>query len=678
MPLPSKDAIREGARGAFVALVSLAACASVHAQSTPLLNKVQTIATASTGVPIEHQINLATVGTYQITLTDLGALLTPTAPLSSVKLAVTSGSTLVGTPLAAAGTLTLNATSAGTYVIHVVGKPGSGIGSGPIGIQVVSGTTTIDSFSDNIALPAQPLTGQEAALDDSFSIATSGTYLLALQDLGVPQSLGNSALTLLLVDEATQTPVQVLPDPANNGALQANVTLQASHTYAVFAIGQAPAGVSGGLYSVRVVPPGGGTPVYSTTVTIGGTVLLGNPTLTAGAHTLTAADLSFPAALSQLEVAVVLDGQLAAPVMGASTQTFTAVAGTYQVYGSPVAATTAPGAGSYSVQLQPQGGGTPDLSVARAATSSTSSLKPYSFDTTVATAGSYSASLQNFTFPVSLVSVSMGVVQSGVLLANPLTAAGSSSVTATAGPISFLAFAQGDPVQGGLFDINLTASGSTTLLFDTTQGVVGTSLAFIANKVTVPASGKYILSASDVAFPAGFANFAVALTQGGTTAGTIYGTDQITVSASPGDYFVNLIAQPAGADNAGTYAVSMTAAPPPTVTLTPSATSVAQGGTVTLTWSSQNATSCTASGGWSGTEALSGSVQTSALTTNTTFTLTCAGGGGSTAQSVTVTVNAASTSGSGKSGGGGMDVLTLLILTILCCGGGLCRVRGVS
>lgn len=676
MPLPSKDALRKGARGAFVAFACIAACASVHAQSTPLLSEVQTIATASTGVPIEHEVDISAAGTYQIILTDLGALLTPTAPLSSVKLAVTSGGTLVGTPLVGAGTLTLNAAAAGTYVIHVVGKPGTGIGSGPIGIQVLSGTTTVDSFSDNIALPAQPLPGQEVALNDSFPIATSGTYLVVLQDLGIPQSLGNGALTLLLVDEATQTPVQVLPDPANNNALQANVALQSGHTYAVFAIGQAPAGVSGGLYSVAVIPPGGGTPAYAKTVPIGSTTLLGSPTLTAGAHTIAVTDLKYPAALSQVEVAVVLNGQFAAPVMGASTQSFAAAAGTYQVYGSATAATAAPGAGSYSVQVQPQGGA-PELSVARAVSAAGSALKPYSFDTTVATAGSYSVNLTNFSFPVSLVSVGLGVVQAGALLASPLSAAGSSNIAAAAGPLSLVAFAQADPVQGGLFDINLAASGSTTPVFDVTQGVVGSSLAFVAHPVTVTTAGKYILSTSDVAFPAGFANFAVMLTQGGNTVGTIYGTDQITVTASPGTYSVNLIAQPAGGDDAGTYSVMMSPVPPaPTVTLTSSASSVAQGGTATLTWSSQNATTCTASGGWTGGQALNGTVTTSALTSDTTFTLTCVGGGGSTAQSVTVTVGAAS-SGS-KGGGGGFDSLSLLMLAILVVGRRGRRVLRVS
>jgi len=79
--------------------------------------------------------------------------------------------------------------------------------------------------------------------------------------------------------------------------------------------------------------------------------------------------------------------------------------------------------------------------------------------------------------------------------------------------------------------------------------------------------------------------------------------------------------------------------PTPTVTLGASPTSITAGQTVTLTWSSTNASSCSASGGWSGTKATSGSEASAALTANTTFTLVCVGGGGSGTANATVTVS---------------------------------------
>lgn len=81
-------------------------------------------------------------------------------------------------------------------------------------------------------------------------------------------------------------------------------------------------------------------------------------------------------------------------------------------------------------------------------------------------------------------------------------------------------------------------------------------------------------------------------------------------------------------------ATSLTAAAssPPTVTLTASPWSVSSGGTTKLGWSSVNATSCAASGGWSGTLATSGSRSTGALAAATTYTITCKGAGGTTSE----------------------------------------------
>jgi hypothetical protein len=77
----------------------------------------------------------------------------------------------------------------------------------------------------------------------------------------------------------------------------------------------------------------------------------------------------------------------------------------------------------------------------------------------------------------------------------------------------------------------------------------------------------------------------------------------------------------------------------PTVSLSASPTSVASGGSSMLVWSANGATSCTASGGWSGTQPMSGSQSTGALAASATYSLSCTGSGGSASQSATVIVN---------------------------------------
>jgi hypothetical protein len=78
--------------------------------------------------------------------------------------------------------------------------------------------------------------------------------------------------------------------------------------------------------------------------------------------------------------------------------------------------------------------------------------------------------------------------------------------------------------------------------------------------------------------------------------------------------------------------------PVPTVNLTASPTSIPVGQSSILTWSSTNATACSASGGWSGTPAANG-VRSVTPSASTTYTLTCTGAGGSGAASASVVVS---------------------------------------
>jgi hypothetical protein len=119
---------------------------------------------------------------------------------------------------------------------------------------------------------------------------------------------------------------------------------------------------------------------------------------------------------------------------------------------------------------------------------------------------------------------------------------------------------------------------------------------------------------------------------------------------------------------------------PPTLTLSADSTSVAAGAGATLTWSTTDATACTASGGWSGSKATSGSQTTGSLSASTTFQLDCTGAAGDVSKSVTIAVAATPGSGTGpatgssaptaadtapaKSGGGGIDLFVLATLLI--------------
>ncbi len=101
-----------------------------------------------------------------------------------------------------------------------------------------------------------------------------------------------------------------------------------------------------------------------------------------------------------------------------------------------------------------------------------------------------------------------------------------------------------------------------------------------------------------------------------------------------------LLAGCGGYGGGGSYNGGAAAAP--TVSLSVAPTSIVLGQSATLTWSSTNSSSCTASGAWSGNQAASDtSVQTPTAAGSLTFTLTCSGAGtGSAAKSATLTVTA--------------------------------------
>lgn len=91
--------------------------------------------------------------------------------------------------------------------------------------------------------------------------------------------------------------------------------------------------------------------------------------------------------------------------------------------------------------------------------------------------------------------------------------------------------------------------------------------------------------------------------------------------------------------------------PAPTVSITANPATIDSGNSTTLSWNASNASSCTATGGWSGSKPTDGSESSGTLSGDTTFELSCDGPGGTTSDSVVVTVN----------GGGAAPVLTLSV-----------------
>ncbi|HRX62832.1 MAG TPA: hypothetical protein P5260_16690, partial [Candidatus Competibacter sp.] len=188
----------------------------------------------------------------------------------------------------------------------------------------------------------------------------------------------------------------------------------------------------------------------------------------------------------------------------------------------------------------------------------------------------------------------------------------------------------------------ITANKSYTLTCTGTGGSVAKTAqvsvqAAAAPTLTLAASPTQVTSGSSTSLSWTATNAQSCAASGGWT-GTkaVSGTE--TTSNITANTSYTLTCTGAGGSVAKTAQVSVQAAAAPTLTLAASPTQVTSGSSTSLSWTATNAQSCAASGGWTGTKAVSGTETTSNITANTSYTLTCTGAGGSVAKTAQVSV----------------------------------------
>jgi hypothetical protein len=192
----------------------------------------------------------------------------------------------------------------------------------------------------------------------------------------------------------------------------------------------------------------------------------------------------------------------------------------------------------------------------------------------------------------------------------------------------------------------LTCSGSggqvTAMATVTVTQLVPPTVTLTATPATINAGAASTLAWSTT-------NATSCAATGGWTSSTSPSGTQSVAPAATTTYTLSCLG--AGGTTPASVTVTVLPAGTPTVTLTANPTSVAAGGTSTLTWSSTNSTSCTASGSWSGTLATSGTQQVVVGATGT-YSIACGTATASASASVTVSVSAAGAGGSFVQGEG--------------------------
>jgi hypothetical protein len=616
---------------------------------------------AAAQLPPAYEFTLTAAGSYTITLSDISRQLGTPVNLASLGVLVTRDMEAVAKleieyaprPDGTTPQATRNfAGTPGTYRVHVLGTIAADQPGGTFSVKIApaAGGTAVLEQVGSIAANGQPGSNQ-SSLQTEFTVPVAGTYQLTVTDRAFPAPLASPPQVLLLRWEGN-TPVAVTGLPGPFAATTAN------QRFEMIVIATARAPEQAGLYGLRVVSPTGSV-VHSSESSVGRLPPAKSIQVPAtDAYMLSAVDLQFPLAMTSVSAAIVQDGSFEGSVSGGGAVRVDLTQGTAGLYVFNVTSDI----GAMSTTLTR---GTEvayaDVHLVDASPDPTTPII-YSFAPSApVSAGNYTLNLSDLRFPSALASVNAAVVQ-GASIVESTREPGTKAATLQAGPVRVLVAATPPPAVGGvpgngMFALTLTNEAGNTTVLDSTQGVGGL---FHLRALNVPAAGRYDVSLKDFEFPERLRTSWLVITRGTTQIGQIIGSSTIQLQLEAGTHVLNFLGQPAATEPYGAYGMKVAdSTPPPIVTLSASPTSVTSGQTTTLTWSATNATSCTASGAWSGTKAASGTQASGALTASSTFEVECVGPGGRGNASVNVAVTAPASKGGG---GGQVDLLLLVTL----------------
>jgi hypothetical protein len=595
---------------------------------------------------VEQAVELAAPGTYEVVLEDMGV----PAPLTSVAIAASHEAELLG-QLDAPGTFEVAAVSPLTVTIRVVGLPGAGQSSGRVRVIVRAqgGGSPLADFQADIADLGDAGNSGQVSFNSTFEVEQAGVHDCRLSDLAFPDTLLELEVTVSREDQ----PVCSLNATATSAQFDGT-----PGSYSIIAHARARSDPGAGLFGVEIGRSG--QAVYQATVPVGTLGDAAPVALTAsGSHSLSLVDQNFPNPLTRLGAILLRGIDALGRQDSAGTANFAGTPGDSTLF--EFADTTASSGGSYGIQLAGPGGSLfSEVRVVSGPDPVDDDQAVYQFRVEVATAGEYTLDLTDFEFRTPFQSLEVFVTQGAQVLGSATPGDRLVFIAQPGFLVMTVVSKLAAPDAISLFGLRLTDLAGI-LVFEQTQA---SGAEFKAYTFDVADAHSYDVELTDMDFPASFSELSAAVTRGTRREGFVFGAGRFSFDAEPGRYYINVVATPHAGARHGLYAVSADLTPPaPVVDLDAASTMVDRGDSTTLTWNAAGATQCAASGGWTGSRALSGNEAVGPISARTIFRLSCTGDGGTTEVTVTVDVSARSGSGGGGAAGG-VDLLALAALAV--------------
>jgi hypothetical protein len=642
----------------WIAVAVALAVSTAHA--SVLVNEAHVVAlndSIAATLPDPVNFNVATAGTYTITLTDIGkransgahAFLSLTVVIYQNSQAFKVLSVPEVTADNVVGTVML---PPGNYSAQVLGTTGD---ASLYALNIANGAISILNAAGSVTSSSSVSSSDLSTLQQELTLVAGRSYSIATSDIAFPAAL--SSLNVAVVVDGTNVACPL------TAASTSSCTFIAGTSNRLLALASKSASAVAGLYSIKLLDTTNSNAIVSSVYPVGAIPdPVSIPMPVAGSYQLIITDLKTPDPLNALQVLLLQDTTVLANQNAAGTSKlsiFNAGKGGARLYA--IGSSTANG-GIYGVQLT-QNGMVTYSNASVVSPTNTATQTGYFYNVTLPAAGNYSLTLNDLNFPASFASTSVAVTRGATTLGSMSSAGTLNLSNVAAGDVQINVIAKPNGAGQGLYGLTMSATGSATNLLSVTQGVGGS---FMTIPVSVATAGTYALNVNDLMAPQRLGQLLVAVTRDTQFVGEVIGSASVNVNATPGTYMLNVIATTNTAANSpfGMFGIAFGGAP--NVTLTPSATSVTSGGSVSLTWSSTDTTSCTASDGWSGSKAGSGTESIGPLSSDTKLTLTCSGVTGSTSNSVTIKVSLApSEAPKAKGGGGAMQWWWLMALSSL-------------